>query len=683
MSKPVEAGDWLDAGRLMRLLGVIVLVLAPQTPYLPPWISLAVAGFIVWRGVATLRGWSLPGGTLRVLLTLAAFAAVLVTYGRSTGQEAGTAMLCLMIGLKLTELRGRRDIMVVLLLLYFTILTQFLRDQPIWTVPWMLVSVLAITALLVDCNRLQSAPLRLDLRESGRVLLLALPVMAVLWVLFPRIPGPLWGSPAESASAQTGISESMAPGDIAELIRSDAVAFRVRFDGAPPPPNQRYWRGPVLWHTDGRRWEIWRGDRRIEAPELRLRGDGIDYELTLEPQRLRYVFALEMVPPDQLRDGLAHNPDGTVVSRDSLGSRKAFTLRSYPQFQLNGDSLDDAQRHVALRLPGDANPRTRELAEGWQREARNTAAVVDRALRYFRNEEFRYTLNPPPLGSHSVDAFLFDTRAGFCEHYAGAFVTLMRAAGIPARVVLGYQGGEQSLVGNYLIVRQSDAHAWAEVWTDERGWRRVDPTAAVAPDRVEQNLLMAMDARGEQLPRRWSRRVAAAEWLSARWDYANMQWNRWFLAYGPELQRAILSRIGLGDWQRMLLALTALIAVLMIVIALISLRAVLHRRPDDAAAVEWQRVTGRMQRSGLGPLPTEGPRDYGERVRRALAGSDRAAFNDAVDTYLRLRYLDPRDEDRDALLLRLRDARRRLPAVSTRTMILLWRKLRPDTAGRT
>ncbi|WP_420426889.1 transglutaminaseTgpA domain-containing protein [Algiphilus sp.] len=657
----------LPRERLLRLLPVVAIVLAPHALHLPPWIGLVVGTLIIWRGVAAQRAWPLPGRWVRVALTIAGFAGVWLSFGRSSGQVAGTAMLTLMIALKLTELQDRRGEMVVLLLLYFTLFTHFLRDQALWTVLWMLVAVLLITALLIDGQRLQRAGWRADLSGAGRLLLLALPLMLVLWVLFPRISGPLWGTPGASDSARTGMSDTMSPGDIASLIQSDAVAFRVSFEGAVPDKQERYWRGPVLWYTDGRTWYPHR--RSLGAPErdasasLVPEGPAIDYRLTLEPQTLSYIFALDYAPPGTLPAPLHLDAGGAVRSASVLNTTTFFDLRAYPAARL-GSSLEGSLRERALQLPANANPRSRALAADWRRQTRQPMALAQRALAYFRNEGFIYTLSPPLLGTDSVDAFLFESRRGFCEHFAGSFVTLMRAAGVPARVVLGYQGAERSQVGDYYIVRQSDAHAWAEIWDERAGWLRIDPTAAVAPDRIEFNLDTALEQRGEQRALPWAGQWAIGDWIGARWDFLNMQWDRWILAYGPELQRALLSRIGLGDWQRMLFALTALIALMMAIIAALAIRANLREVRRDPLAREWQRICCRLARSGLAPEPQEGPLDYAGRVRGHLQGEALRAFNDAADAYIRGRYLAAADAD--ALLVlqtRMAAARRRMPMV--------------------
>jgi transglutaminase-like putative cysteine protease len=660
--KAATATDWLGHASLLRLLAVMLLVMAPHAPHLPPWISVGIVTLMLWRAAAGLRGWRLPGKLVRSLLTLAAFVSVYLTFGRATGQTVGTALLALMVALKLTEMSGRRDVVVVLYLLYFSLLTHFLRDQELWTLLWMLGCTVLITALLVDVNRQGGIPVRHALRLSLRAVAFALPIMAVLWVLFPRIPGPLWGVTVDSGRSMSGLSESMAPGDISRLIESDAVAFRVEFDGAPPPNSDMYWRGPVLWHFDGARWSMAppRSQERT-TPEVQLSGNPIDYRMMLEAHRMIYLFALDMPLAQGLPDGGGiggHlNADYQAVTRRPVRERIAYRLRSYPEYRLQ-TQLSESERSAALQLESGTNPRTAELARQWRNEGLDDGQMIQRALRHFGEEGFSYTLEPPILGRDSVDAFLFETRRGFCEHYASSFAALMRAAGVPARVVLGYQGAEPNMIGDYYVVRQSNAHAWNEVWISGMGWIRVDPTAAVAPDRIEMNLEQALSRAGERLPSHMSGRAAVGLWVSVRWDWVNMQWNQWFLAYGPELQRDLMSRLGLHDWQRMIAALTALIMLAMGAVAWYALRSAANSRPTDAAAREWARILARLRRAGLPPLPGEGPRDYARRVAPALAESDRAALEEAAEAYLQSRYLRQPDAE---TLQRLRAARARLP----------------------
>lgn len=633
---------------LLRLLGLLVLVLAPHALRIPMWETLLILLALGWRYLHLQRGFPLPGRGLRTLLAVAAFGAVYLSYGRINGQQSGTALLVLMVALKLLEMRDRRDVMVLVYLMYFLLLTHFLFSQEIWTLLWLLACAVGITALLVEISHRHAVlPLRQSLRQSALMVGQALPVMLVIFVLFPRIPGPLWGLPADAGAAATrsGLSDSMSPGDISDLILSEAVAFRVNFDGRPPPQRELYWRGPVFDYYDGRKWEVgFRGPERT-PPEIELRGEAVGYEVVLEPSRGYWMLGLEMPDPEAIPEQSRVTHDGQLISRQRLTDRRLYRAQAHPDYRLQASELSGWQRASQLRLPANAAPRTRALVQRWRDEGLDDAAMVARSLQHFRQEPFHYTLSPPLLGAQPVDQFLFETRAGFCEHYASSFVVMMRAAGIPARVVTGYQGGTPNVVGDYWVVRQSDAHAWTEVWLPGEGWRRVDPTAAVSPDRIEQGLSRAMEDEAN-LPD-FLRRGGEGLWTlaQARWDFVNAQWNRWVLAYGPEVQQEFLARLGIRDWTQMVLWLTGLVTALLALVSVVLLRSLRPPPPPDTASRLWRQLQRRLRREGLSQRPAEAAGDF---VARASAAWPAAASTlaEAGHHYQALRYLDEPDAAR-------------------------------------
>lgn len=657
MSK-TTAGDYLAQSSLLRLLAVIALVVAPHLWRMPPWIGATVVAIGAWRAVAAWRQWPLPPQWLKVAMVVLVLVVHGATYGRVNGQHAGSALLVVMLALKLTEMQSRRDVLVVVGLCYFTMLTHFLFSQELWTLLYLGACSVTVTAALIEANH-PGAPLppRVTLRLGAGMVALALPLMLALFVLFPRVPGPLWGLPADAGAARSGISDSMSPGDISNLIQSNEVAFRVVFRGPPPPPRERYWRGPVLSYFDGRRWSApFKGDEyfRLYDPttrlnayadaEIELDGPGVPYEVTLEPHRQNWLFALDMPDRRQLPPETQLSGYYQLLSRPLVKERLRYSLVSHPRYRLDPLMSEQWQRS-ARRLPPNRNPRAQALARQWRDEGLDDAQVIERALRLFRTEPFFYTLEPPRLGADPVDEFLFGTRRGFCEHYSSAFTVLMRAAGIPARVVVGYQGGELNDVGGYYVVRQADAHAWSEVWLEGSGWVRVDPTGAIAPGRIESGLSAALEP--AELPaflRRGSG-LSTFDYLRLRadvaWDYVNVAWDQWVLGFDPERQFELLGRIGLGDWQRMILALTVTITGLMGLIGLLALRQARVAVPRDEALRLWRGATRALAALGLAQGPAEGPRDYAERVARA-----RPDLADAVGrlarAYVAARYLDER-----------------------------------------
>lgn len=648
---------------LLRLLALLVLVLAPHALRIPLWETLLILLALVWRYLHLQRGLPLPGRWLRTALAVTAFAAVYLSYGRINGQQSGTALLVLMVALKLLEMRSRRDVMVLVYLMYFLLLTHFLFSQEIWTLLWLLACAIGITALLVEISHRHSVlPLRQSLRQSALMVGQALPVMLVIFVLFPRIPGPLWGLPADAgaASARTGLSDSMSPGDISDLILSEAVAFRVNFEGRAPAQRDLYWRGPVFDFYDGRKWETgFRGPERTPV-DLEVGGQAIDYELVLEPSRGYWMLALEMPLPSAIPEKSKLTQDGQLISTQRLSDRRLYRARSHTDYRLQSAGLSPWQRASHLRLPQNAAPRTRVLVQSWRDEGLDDAAMITRSLQHFRNEAFHYTLSPPVLGTQPVDQFLFETRAGFCEHYASSFVVMMRAAGIPARVITGYQGGTANVVGDYWVVRQSDAHAWAEVWLPGEGWRRVDPTAAVSPDRIEQGLRSAMEDEAN-LPD-FLRRSGEGLWVlaQARWDFLNAQWNRWVLAYGPEVQQELMARLGIRDWTQMVLWLTGLVTMLLALVSLLLLRGLRAPPPPDTASRLWRQIQRRLARVGLRQRPDEGAGDFAARAAAAWPAAG-PALTEAAQHYQALRYLEGADPERTQALKQAIRSLRGLP----------------------
>ncbi len=623
----------LPAATLLWLLLSLALVFAPHALRQPVWSSAAVVAFGLWRWAAERGRLPLPGTLLRVALALAVGAGIYLSFGRLFGREAGVAWLSVLAALKLLESRDQRDGVTLMFLAYFLVITNFLFTQTIPTALYMLVTVLVITATLVALQRRGTPlPARLRLGIAAKLLLPALPIMALLFVLFPRIAGPLWGMPNDAYSGVTGLDNSMAPGSISQLSQSNAVAMRVQFNGTPPPKELRYWRGPVLWHYNGREWtEGFSGAG--EAPQAVIpEGPAVSYTVTLEPTNHRWLFALDL--PASGPAGATPRGDFEIRVAEPVRSRLRYRMLSYPRYR-TGLELDAATRHRALQLPAHTAPRARSLAERWRAENPAPEAIVRRALAMFHDQGFVYTLNPPRLTRDPVDQFLFGTRRGFCEHYAGAFVVLMRAAGVPARVVIGYQGGEVNPLDGYVVVRQADAHAWAEVWLPQRGWTRVDPTAAVAEARIDGGIQAALpDAPG--LPAVLRTRNNLLRGLYDAMDAVNNAWNQWVLAYGPGQQQAFLSRFGLGSWRNMALALLATVGLVLALTALLLLRRRRGKNHDPVSEL-YNRFCRKLERVGLARQPHEGPRHFARRI--ALLRPDLARQVKGVTSlYIRLQY---------------------------------------------
>jgi transglutaminase-like putative cysteine protease len=622
-------------------MATLVLVILPHSFRLAWWIPLFFILLLGWRYLITVKKWSLPGSWLQFTLTLFAVLAILLSY-RTIGRDASIGLLVALCGLKLLEMKNRRDAFLLVFLSYFFIITHFLYSQSIPTALYMIVVMLVATGTLISLSDEQSSlsiPQRL--RLSGTLLLQALPVMLVLFVLFPRVAGPFWRLPLDAHSGVTGLSDSLSMGNVSKLSFSNEIAFRVKFEGQIPPPSQRYWRGPVLWWTNGRDWKQKIQHRQhiahFKHPQ---NAQPYDYTVTLEPNLKRWLFALDLpsyAPPKSYR-----TPDYQILATLPVRQRMRYQLRSYVDYQAK--VFTSQQRRLALQLPRGKHPRTQALAKQWQQENPKPQVLVQRALQHFNQAPFRYTRTPPLLVSeHPVDEFLFETRQGFCEHYAATFTVLMRAAGIPARVVTGYLGGTVNPIDGYLIVRQRHAHAWSEVWLNDKGWVRVDPTGAIAPERVEQGIEMALPTPMNPLGLEFNWKadsLVVKIWqdIHNSWDALNNSWNQWVLGYGPERQRLLLNRLGLEgiDWR----GLTTLL-VIIISLILLSYAIWMFLRPSKIVNDPGQRIYLRfcqkLARCGLSRHPSEAPLNYASRI--ITARPDLALpIQQIIELYVQNRY---------------------------------------------
>jgi transglutaminase-like putative cysteine protease len=616
--------------RAMWLAASVAVTLAPHVTGLPTWLSGFAALMLLWLCWIVLHGLRLPSRWLLLVAVGGAVAGVLLTFRTPLGKDPGVALLTAFLALKLLEARAPRDGYVVVLLCYFMQLAQFFANQSIATAGLTLLGTVVTTATLTTLNS-ERLGTRERLRLSGLMLAQAVPFMLVLFVLFPRVDKPLWGLPSDAFGGSTGLSDSMTPGSISDLTLSGAIAFRVRFDGFTPAAAQRYWRGPVMNDFDGRTWRV-ASARMLAKVPYPVSGPRTAYELTLEAHNRPWLFALEM--PGGAPDNAMLMSDYQLVSRTPVRNRLRYLLSAHTAVR-PGRSEDATILEAALQLPPDFNPRTRELARSLRAENPDGAALIAAALRHFSRSKFTYTLSPPLLGRDSVDEFLFDTRRGFCEHFASSFVFLMRAAGLPARVVTGYQGGEINPVDDYLEVRQSDAHAWAEVWVANQGWLRVDPTATVAPSRVQGGLAMAVPE-GEPLPLALRPAFSWVREVRYRLDAVNNSWNQWVLGYNPQRQKELLERLGMQspDWHTMTIAMSVLCGLLMLALAGWALA---QRGRLDPLQRAWERLSQKLAPAGLARKAWEGPLDYAERVglaRPELA----AAVREIARDYCGLRY---------------------------------------------
>ena len=532
------------------ILGAIVVCTLPHFAYISPWV--AVVCLLLWgySAAAVTYTWRLPGRTFLRVLAGISFASAMTTHEGFT-VEAFVATLSLMAVLKLFEIRDFRDRMITIILCYFLIAVLIFFDDSIGVTIYMLLSIVFTTAALIQVNQPQDGFMPF-LRFAWVLMLQAVPVMLVFFLLFPRFQGGIWGR-THLKTTKTGFSDRVGFGDIAELARNTEVAFRVEFEGEIPPQNQLYWRGIVLWYFDGRTWRRGFNFQGTLHPSPANPRD-ITYSIMLEPNNQHWLFFLDL-PREFLFKQLFLQSDYTAYHQRPLINRITYQAVSDP---VAIAPPGKQQPKAALQLPENINPRSRALAAIWSKEAGSGEDYIKKVLAYFRDEPFFYTLQPPPLetedetatnsrGKNLIDRFLFESRRGFCEHYASSFAFLMRAAGLPARVVAGYQGGERNTYGNYLVVRQSDAHAWCEVWLPDKGWLRVDPTSVVAPARITGDVITALPT-GETAgflsflqKGPWRKRVQG---MINAWDFWNNRWNRWVMSYSANEQSSFFTFLG-------------------------------------------------------------------------------------------------------------------------------------------
>ena len=642
-----------------------IAVILPHVARIPAWLSLVFFAAMAWQWAVINRGWPSPNRIIRLVVTFVLIAAIFKEFGTLLGREAGTGLIVGLAGLKFLELRTLRDYMMTTFIFYMLIGINFLFDQTLVHGVYLVATVFLTTATMVRLNLPTTDNWRYNLRLAGGMLARALPLMVIMYLLFPRIQGGLWSLPNDARSGQTGLTDTISAGSLSRLSQSDTPAFRVEFNGKIPAPAQRYWRTLILWQTDGKNWK--QGQTPYVDParqHVTTDGDPVLYTVTLEPSGKHWRPALDIpLRPDS---GDRFRMGNLVESKNKTESRVRYSLASYTRY--NTGALGAYEKRLGLTLPRSPGKRVVDLVHQWRNETRSDAAVVEKALQYFSNQNFRYTLTPPLLGNNPVDQFLFDTRAGYCEHYATTFVALMRLAGIPSRVVAGYQGGDFNEDGNYLIVRQSDAHAWAEVWLAGRGWTRVDPTAAVAPERIELGIdaIRRMQARGIQ-PGSLSSdalanlvRLGPIEklWRQSRmaWDTVNLAWFRWTTGYDIDKQLSLLRQLGIRtpDWAGLVLGLVAGVAIFILAMV-ISLRR--SEQDHDPIQSIYRRFEHKLARRGLVKGLSEGPVDFARRVSIAQPELGKPV-GEITELYVQLRY-NKADQAKPEQLGKIRDKVRR------------------------
>ena len=637
-----------DSRDTLFMLAVMTWVVLPQVTHLPLWCSLLAASVLMWRAWLAITVRPLPPSWVLMALVVLTAAATLLTHKTLLGRDAGITLIVVLLVTKTLELRARRDAFVVFFLSFFLILTNFFFSQTLLTAAAMLIALLGLLTALVNAHMpVGRPPLLLAAKTAGAMALLGAPIMIVLFVLFPRM-APLWGVPVDAITGRSGLSDSMQVGTIASLAMDGSIAMRVQFEGASPPQSELYFRGPVLSTFDGRNWQPLRSDfpQHLQPQaNLQTQGSALNYQVTLEPHQQRWLLTLDASASAPLLPGFqaTMTPELQWQVDRPITHLLRYSAQSYTRFQ-HGPLGPVVGLQDYLTLPPGFNPRTLAMATELRRELRlagdDDALAVNAALKRLRTGGYSYTLEPGLYGQNTADEFWFDRKAGFCEHIASSFVILMRAMDVPARIVTGYQGGEINAVDGFHVVRQSDAHAWAEVWLAGRGWVRVDPTSAVAPGRTA----TLQRLQGQQAPRGAITQALLGNVnpefalnLRAAWEAVNNRWNQSVLNYTQGKQMDLLKGLGFEapSWRD----LTYLLIGIGVAGSLLG-----------AAWAWWQRsrqdpwlrllnsVAARLRQTGITLAPQSTPRHMAQQLQ-AQRGAEQPAVQAISDWLLRLEAL--------------------------------------------
>ena len=620
----------------------LVFVITPHLSRFPAWSIILISVLFIWRLVCIKHKRWLPPKFLLLLISILSLFGVFIFFGTLIGKTAGSVVLSILLAIKLHESQSRRDYMLLIFLSFFIIVTNFLFSQSIPTVIFMLMAVVVLIISMISINQ-GSAPLSFKYKSkfAVKMLLQAIPLMLIMFVLFPRISGTLWLLPNDKSSAQSGLSDSMSPGNISNLIQSNSIVFRVKFDNDIPQQNKLYWRAIVLWYFDGTTWE--QGEQNL-SPVATLHSrtnDVVSYTVTLEPHQKNWLFALDI--PYSVPDNILYTNNYNLRTKQKINSLYQYKVSSNFDYIIQKE-LTRWEKSAGLKIPLNSNPKTIQLGKELSQRYSNNEDIVNHVLNLFNTENFHYTLRPPLTpGFNPVDQFLFDSRRGFCEHYASSFTLLMRTAGIPARVVLGYQGGTTNPLNNVMSVRNSDAHAWSEVWFKNKGWVRFDPTAAIAPMRIERNLEAALSP-SERRPFHMMINIGFIEDALFYWDAVDNQWNEWVIGYDEEIQKDLLESI-----TRKKIKLSDII--LMLVISLTVMTFILSvfifkpwkKQKLDPVVKTYNNFCKKLASRGIYREGHEGPLDFSKRAINILP-KNKSSIELITHLYTKLRYESSNNE---------------------------------------
>ncbi len=637
---------------LLWLAAALVFTVPPLFGALAPWVPGLLLVTIAAKFWMEPRGYRLRSVVLKLVLAALALGAIVLSYGSLKGIEPGISLVVVLMALKIVEAHTAREFLFMVMLSWIICLCGLFLAQSLTISFCLLLAFVLLLAALVQFHRGSAVgDLRPPLRLACSLILQALPLIVLLFFVFPRITtGFRLLTPGSESTA--GFSDELEPGSVEKLALSPAIAFRAEFpDGKIPRPAELYWRGLVMWNGNGMRWRAPSAPAILPHRQDAAPGQTLRQLITLEPHGGRWMFALDW--PAAAPSGAARAPGDYLWSWQPITKPRRYEVTSV--VKRGSQELSARERTLILEVPRGITPKVRALAEEWA-TAGKPEAVVQRGLAFFRDQHFRYSLSPGTYQKNDLEDFLFHRRLGFCEHYASSFATLMRLAGVPSRVIVGYMGGEFNSVGHFFLVRQSDTHAWCEVWLPGSGWTRVDPTAVVAPERISLGLdsyLESTAASGETVRqngfgRALSRQPALAR-LRLAWQTLNYEWDTSVLSFDADAQQAFASELGMaGVTPLVLTLLSAILLVLLVMVVALWLHLRGKSRPDEVTLL-YRRFCRRAARLGAAREEWEGPSRFARRAARVLP-KESARIARIVEHYIKLRYaLSPDPSLRQAL----------------------------------
>jgi hypothetical protein len=643
MKTPRERDTRIPRTPLLSLAAALLFTIPSMLGTLALWVPGIFLCALAAKFWMEPKGWRLRSTIAKLLLAAGILAAILANYGSVKGIEPGVSIIVMLMSIKILEAHTPREFQVMVMVAFVLCLCGFFLSQDLAVALCLLATFTLLLVALIQFHRGSTSSFRRPLFAACKLMAQAAPLIVLLFLFFPRVSGGFRFQLGQTGGAGSGFSGQLSPGSVASLADSSGVAFRAEFpDGKIPPPNKMYWRGVVMWRCNGLEW------RAPEMPAALPRraasatsSDAIRQWITIEPHNGHWMFALDW--PIKAPPGATVAPGNYVWITQPIRKTRRYEVTSLPAPEEK--ELRPRERKLSLQVPAPISPALWSLVQSWTRKDPNPHVVVSKALEFFRTQGFRYSLSPGEYDKNGLDEFLLHRRLGFCEHYAASFATLMRLAGIPARVVTGYLGGEYNEIGHFYLVRQSDAHAWCEVWFPNSGWERVDPTSVVAPDRVNLGLNSFLERRaaaGQTQDQRPALMKTLSRWSSftkARlaWQTLTYEWDVHVLSFDADTQESFFESIGIGDRGPLpIFIIAALVVIALLIVYAVWMR-VRSRTSGDRIKTLYEMFCSKAARLGAARGPAEGPLDFSRRAVQLLPNESERIQNISRD-YVALRY---------------------------------------------